>query len=92
VFVRKVRPDVVDALTQHDAYAPLVRSVVGPASAETLVVRMIGFLFQYCPIVQDLAGEGAGSEARYIGFFARSGVDVWQAVCDAADAAERAPR
>ena len=85
-FVRKVRADVVDDLARHDAYAPLVRAIVGPARPETLVVRMIGFLFHYRQIVQDMAGETPVSEARYIGFFARSGVEVWQALCDAADA------
>jgi hypothetical protein len=90
LFLRRVRPDVVDDLAQHDVYQTLVRAIVGPASPESLVVRMVGFLFQYRHVVQDLTAEsGPISETTYIGFYARSGVEVWQALCDAVDAAEQ---
>lgn len=88
LFVRRIRADSVEDLRRHEAYGPLVRATLGPANPETLVVRMVGFLFHYRDIIRDLAGGGI-SESQYIGFFARSGVRSWQALCDAADAAER---
>jgi hypothetical protein len=87
LFVRKIRPDSVDDLRQNAAYGPLVRSALGPASPETLVVRMVGFLFHYRDTIRDMAG--AISEATYISLFARSGEAAWKALCDAADAAEQ---
>jgi hypothetical protein len=88
LFVRKRWPDCVDELRRHEAYGTLARAVLGPATPETLVVRMVGFLFHYRDIVRDLAGGGAISESRYVGLYARSGVRAWQALCDAADAAK----
>lgn len=88
LFVRRIRPDSVEDLRRHKAYGPLVRATIGPADPETLVVRMVGFLFHYRDIVRELAGGGAVSESQYIGCFARDGVRAWQALCDAADAAE----
>lgn len=86
LFIRKRWPDCVDDLRQHDTYATLARAVLGPPSPETLVVRMVGFLFHYRDIIRDLAG--GTPEATYIGFFAPSAVVAWQALCDAADAAK----
>jgi hypothetical protein len=68
LFVRRIRPDPVEDLRRHEAYAPLVRATLGPANPETLVVRRVGFLFHYRDIVRDLAGGGAISESQYIGF------------------------
>jgi hypothetical protein len=87
VFVRNLKPDSVEDLRRHEAYATLARATLGPANPETLVVRMVGFLFHYRDIVRDLAGGGAISESEYIGLYARSGVRAWQALCDAADTA-----
>jgi len=89
LFVRKLRPDSVEDLRLHEAYGPLVRATLGPASPETLVVRMVGFLFHYRDIIRDVQGGGAMSEARYVGLFAQSAVAAWQALCDAADDAEQ---
>lgn len=89
LFVRRLRADSVEDLSRHEAYAPLVRAALGAANPETLVVRMVGFLFHYRDIVRDLAGGGALSESQYIGLYARSGVQAWQALGDAADTAEQ---
>jgi hypothetical protein len=86
VFVRRVRPDSVEDLKYHDAYGPLFRSVVKPPNPQTLVSRMIGFLFQHRDEVQALAADAGVPEADYIGFFSNSGAQVWLALCDAADA------
>jgi hypothetical protein len=86
LFVRNLRADSIDDLRRHEAYGTLVRATIGPANPETLVVRMVGFLFHYRDIVRDLAGGGAISESQYIGLFAQSGVEAWQALCDAAGA------
>ena len=86
LFVRRHWADCVDELRQHKDYGPLARSVLGPASPETLVVRMVGFLFHYRDILRDLAG--GTPVAMYISFDAPNGAVAWQALCDAADAAE----
>ncbi|HEX6664279.1 MAG TPA: hypothetical protein VF025_11440 [Gaiellaceae bacterium] len=91
LFVRKIRSESIGGLRQHGAYEPLTRAVIGPPSPETLVVRMVGFLFQYRDIVRDLASDAAMSEAKFIGLFAKSGERPWQALCDAADAADQRP-
>jgi hypothetical protein len=89
LFVRKVRPDSVDALRSHEAYGPLVRAVLGPSNPKTLVARLVGFLFHYRDIVRDLAGPTSEAQAIYIGGLAPTGAFVWKALCDAADKAEQ---
>jgi hypothetical protein len=87
LFVRKRWPDCVDELRRHEAYGTLARAVLGPATPETLVVRMVGFLFHYRDIIRDLAG--GTPVAMYIRYDAPNGAAAWQALCDAADAAEQ---
>jgi hypothetical protein len=59
-------------------------SVMG--TPETLVARMVGFLFHYRDILRDMAG--GTPIATYIGFDAPNGAAVWQALADTADAAK----
>jgi hypothetical protein len=86
LFVRKRWPDCLEEIRQDKNYGTLARAVLGPGTPETLVARMVGFLFHYRDILRDMAG-GTPIPA-YIGFDAPNGAAAWQALCAAADAAK----
>jgi hypothetical protein len=66
MFVRRRWPDAVAVLLKDPDDAPLVRSLTPPGSPQTLVTRMIAFLYLYEDLCATLAAPWAWTFAEFL--------------------------
>jgi hypothetical protein len=66
MFLRRRWPDAVAVLLEDDGDAPLARSLTPPGSHETLVTRLIAFLYLYEDLCATLAAEWPWTLAEFL--------------------------
>ena len=86
MFTRKRWPDAIEDLLHDPEDGPLVRSLTPPGSYETLVPRMIAFLFLYEDLCSKRAEEWTWSFAEFLAEDIDAGAkDLWDALSASAD-------
>jgi hypothetical protein len=77
IFLRTRWPKAVDPLLHDRDDAPLVRSLTPPGSVETLITRMVAFLFLYEDLCEDLARGWAISFGEHLDDIAQGTDALW---------------